>query len=143
MNIRETIFQIRLVYTEHIRWRSAIQAMHMGFLEYEKKIETDPEKTIFGLWYYGDGKKLSYDDDYQKLEQLNNKLHQIHNIILEIKKEEANKNFISKLNLEDKKLNKNMIAGYLKDFANHSKELLQTLKNIEQRFINMNSNTTF
>lgn len=138
MKHREIVIQIRHVYSSHIRWRSAIQAMHMGFPEFEKNIETDPHKTEFGNWYFGDWIILSNYDNFKQLGELNEKLHAIHQLILNKEKEYQAKKFYSKLNIQEYKLHKNLILGYLRDFADLSKELLHHLKSLEQLVISEN-----
>lgn len=128
MTKKDIIFQIRYVYTAHIKWRLAAKSMHLGLPMLEKKVEKNSKLTEFGRWYYNqETQVLSQYESFQKLEVFNNRIHHIYeNIIL-----------ISDKKFDDELQKVQQILAYFRDLEKQSKELLSTLKELESEIIRM------
>ncbi len=137
MTKKDFQYQVRQAYIGHIKWRSAAKAIHLGLPLIEKEVEKDPKKTAFGEWYYGFGQEVNFHQDFKKLEVLNNRIHYIYNNICKISEEKEASTFFKLIKKEDNTQKDNLKLAYFRDLGKQSKELLQTLKQIETEVLSM------
>lgn len=136
MTKRELLSQIKQAYIAHIKWRSSVQALHLGIPLYNKSIETDPKLTEFGKWYYGNGQIFSDVEIFKKMEVLNKRVHHIYDNICKLENTNKDTTFLSKFFIETTASPEDMKLAYFRDFVKQSKELLSLLKELESAIEN-------
>jgi hypothetical protein len=78
------IWLLRMARRGHQRWVGHALAIIEGIAVEREYIPLEPQQCEFGIWYYGDGRRLAGLQSYRDIEDKHNRLHGIYMEIFKV-----------------------------------------------------------